>query len=390
MDIFSQPIIVKTFQGFESILAAEMNALGAQEVEQHTRAVSCAADPDPAFLYRLNLELRSAIRVLVRIHTGKANDYEDLYRITTDYAWEKLIRAGNTFAIDAQCYSDVFTHSHYTALKLKDAIVDRIRKQTSRRPNVNTDSPDYRINILVRGLDFEIYIDSSAEPLFKRGYRSDHGPAPLNEVMAAGLVLLSGWPSSGLPLWDPMCGSGTILTEAAMIQSKQAPGLLREQFGFMRWKPFDAHLWEKMLKEAEERIEDPGQNMICASDVDNRAVQAAKSNALAAGVRRHIRFKKADFFTCALPFEAGIIITNPPYDKRMEVDDAVDFYQRIGDRLKNDLSGWQAWIFSGQEEGMKHLGLKPSARHHLMNGAIECKYNKYELFKGKRKEFLAQ
>jgi putative N6-adenine-specific DNA methylase len=313
-----------------------------------------------------------------------------LYDQIRAFDWHKLIKPTQSFAIDPTCYSDVFTHSHFTALKVKDAITDRIRDEVGRRPNVDTQRPQYGIHILMRGLEYEIYLDTTGEPLFKRGYREDGAQAPLNEALAAGLVLLSEWPSGHLPLWDPMCGSGTIPIEAALIKANVAPGLWRRHFSFMNWQGWAPEIWNSLKAKAEAQIKPDSSVPIYASDISDKMVRLAKTHAMAAEVRQHIEFMTVDFFKVAPPGEKGVILTNPPYDKRLTIEDAVDFYQEIGDWLKSSLEGWDAWIFSGQIEGMKHLGLRPSRKFNLMNGAIPCKFHKYELFSGKRKEHLAR
>lgn len=389
MELLDRPILVKTFQGLEQVLAKEMADLGADNITEHTRAVECSNVGSTDLIYRLNLHLRSAIRIYLKLLSDRAHNYDELYSRIKELPWDKLIRPTQTLAVDATCYSDIFTHSHFTALKVKDAITDRIRESIGRRPNVDVKAPTYGIHILIRGLDFELYLDTSGSPLFKRGYRADGAKAPINEVLAAGLILLSDWPNSGMPLWDPMCGSGTIPIEAAMIQGNVAPGMLREDYGFMRWPDYDPGEWQGLLKNAEGQLAEKPMEPIFASDISGGAIRTARSNALASGMRDRIRFFVKDFLKAEPPADQGVIITNPPYDKRIPVEDSVSFYQAIGDHLKAQLQGWQAWIFSGQLEGMKHFGLRPSRKYQLMNGAIPCRFNKYELFSGRRKEFLA-
>ena len=381
-------ILVKTFQGLEEVLEKEMLALGARNTEIHIRAVECDAGEDTELIQSFNLHLRTAVRVYLRLFSGKANNFDNLYREIKAYPWEDYIRPQDTMAIQATCYSDIFNHSHFTQLKVKDAIADRIREAKGRRPNVNLVRPTYNLYIIIKGIEFEMYLDTSGEPLFKRGYKREGAPAPLNEVMSAGLVQLSGWQESGLPFYDPMCGSGTLPVEAAMLQNGIPPGLWREHFGFMEWPDWDRSAWEKMKAPYEDISPSPENPPIYAADISRDAVRITRSNAQAAGVRSEVRVSAKDFFKSAPPCEEGMIITNPPYDKRFAVEDSVAFYQKIADQLKKSYSGWQAWIFSGQLEGMKHFGLKPSKKLTMMNGNIPCKFNKYELFKGKRNEHL--
>lgn len=390
MDILQGTIVVKTLQGLESLLADEMSRLGAPAPEIRTRAVVCEGTGNPELLYRLNFHLRTGLRVYVKLSEGRVSDYDDLYAHVKEMAWETLFRSSQTLAVHATCYSDVFTHSHFTALKVKDAIVDKLRESTGRRPNVDTQNPNYSVHILIRGLDMELYLDTSGEPLFKRGYREPGARAPLNESLAAGLVMLSNWQPDKDLLWDPMCGSGTIAIEAAMIQAGIAPGLLRENYGFQRWGTWDAELFSGIKSEAESMVQRVARPAIYASDKDGRQVRLAKSNAMAAGVLKHIRWSSGDFFHAKTPADRGVMITNPPYDERMALDDAVAFYKGIGDKMKADMQSWDAWIFSGQLDGMKHLGLRPGKKHKLYNGPIPCLYNHYELFSGKRNAHLAE
>ena len=328
------------------------------------------------------------MRIYLRLFSGKANHFDNLYKEIKAYPWEEYIKPQDTIAIQATCYSDVFTHSHFTQLKVKDAIADRIREAKGRRPSVNLVRPTYNLYIIIKGIEFEIYLDTSGEPLFKRGYKREGAPAPLNEVMSAGLVLLSGWRDSDLPFYDPMCGSGTLPIEAALIQKKIPPALWREHFGFMEWPDFDVHSWNKLKEPFEDIDLSTDSPPIYASDISRDAVRIARSNTQAAGVRSIVNVSAKDFFKSPPPCEEGIIVTNPPYDKRFAVEDSVAFYQRIADQLKTNYAGWEAWVFSGQLEGMKHFGLKASKRINLMNGNIPCRFNKYELFKGKRNEHL--
>ncbi len=366
-------IIAKTLFGLEEILAAEIKELGGENIEILKRAVSFTGNNK--LLYKSNLWLRTALRILVPIHMFRVKDEKELYLRTKEYKWNEIISPDNTIAVDSTVSSDNFNHSKFAALKVKDAIVDKIRNKFGKRPNVDTQNPDYRINLHIFNEDATISLDSSGDSLHKRGYRLAQIDAPLNEVLAAGMIKLAGWNANN-NFYDPMCGSGTLLMEAAAIAANIPPGLKRK-FGFMNWRDFDNELWQSILQNVK-----PVKPTIDIYGMDNsaKAFVISRKNILNAGFEDYIHLKKDNFFNLKPKSDEGTLIFNPPYDERMKQDEIIDFYKKIGDKLKHDLKGFDAWIISGNLSAFKHLGLKPSARIPLYNGKIECRYNHFGLY----------
>jgi putative N6-adenine-specific DNA methylase len=373
-------LIAKTMQGLEAVLAEELRQMGAENVEEHRRAV--AFDGDRKMLYRVNYEARTALRVLTPIYSFTALQEKQFYNKVREVDWSKYMHVDQTLAVDAIVQSATFGHSKYLALLTKDAIVDQFREKQGKRPSVNTEAPHIKIHVHVYGNHCDIMLDSSGDSLHLRGYRRDVVSAPLNEVLAAGMILLSGWNGRGA-FADPMCGSGTLPIEAAMIAMRIPPQRQRNNFSFMRWNSFDGKLWEQVRKEAESNIT-PFEFPILASDIDSRARNAAAINVMTAELENVIQIERKPFAALEPPAEHGFIITNPPYDERMPLEDAIAFYQKIGDRLKHRWTGWEAWIISANKEALKHLGLRPSRKIPLLNGALECSYQRFELFAGKK------
>lgn len=376
------PIIVKTFHGLEAVLAEELKALGAADVRLLKRAVSCTGDL--ALIYRANYELRTALRVLIPIHTFEASNERAYYRaVRGEVEWNKYLDVSGTLAVDAVLSGGIFRHSQYMALLTKDAIVDYYRDRYVRRPDVNPEAPHLRVHARIHGSKCTLLLDASGDSLHKRGYRRDTVEAPLNEVLAAGLVLLSGWNDTG-PFVDPMCGSGTIAIEAALLAANIPPQRTRSSFGFFRWKNFDRKLWERLKAEADARAKKP-MFTLYASDKDTRARNATAINLLSAGLENLVQVQKMPFEKLVPPAPAGVLITNPPYDERLRTDDVAQFYEAIGSRLKRHWSGWTVWIISSNRDALKHLGLHPSQKMTLYNGALECVFQKFELYEGSRK-----
>ncbi len=303
-------LIAKTLSGLEPALAAELKALGATGIRELKRAV--AFDGDMRMLYRANYELRSVLRVLIPIHSFPAYNEKNLYEGIREIDWSQYMRVDDTLAVDAVTQGEVFRHSQYAGLLTKDAIVDQFRERYQRRPNVNTVAPNLRINIHVQGTHCDVSIDASGESLHRRNYRRDTVEAPLNEVLAAGMILLSGWNGQG-NFVDPMCGSGTIAIEAAMIGTHTPPQIKRESFGFFRWPDFNRKLWEEVKNEADARIQ-PFEFQIFASDKENRARNAVGINTMAAGLENVVRIDRIPFEKLVPPEVPGVLITNPPYD----------------------------------------------------------------------------
>ena len=306
-------LIAKTLAGLEPVLAQELEELGAQAVEPLNRAV--AFEGDKALMYRANLELRTALRILLPVHQGKVRTEDELYRLVRKVDWSRYMKVNDTLAVDGVTNSRLFTHSKYVALKTKDAIVDQFREATGRRPNVNVYAPRLRVNVHIFNDECTIALDSSDDSLHKRGYRLSSVEAPINEVLAAGMVLLSGW-KADRPLLDPMCGSGTLVIEAGLIATQRAPQLNREHFGFKRWPDFDEALWAQILEEAKQRVR-KSPVPILGSDKDFKAMRLTEQNAMAAGLEDTITVQRKKFEKLEPEVEAGMILMNPPYDERL-------------------------------------------------------------------------
>ncbi len=370
--------IAKTFHGLETILAKELTQLGATNIEERKRAVQF--DGDQALLYRANLHLRTALRILQPIHYFHAQTEQQLYNKVDEIDWSEYIDVNSTFAIDSVVHSRFFKHSKYIALKTKDAIVDQFRKKTGRRPSIDVERPDLRLNLYINDHRCSLSLDSSGESLHRRGYRTQKNIAPLNEVLAAGMILMSGWKGERFFI-DPMCGSGTIPIEAALIARNIAPSIRRTYFGFMRWRNFDAALWKQCRKEAWEKAQ-ALKFPIHGADKLARNIPIATNNAKRAGLASQIQFSQADFLNEGPPseHEQGVLIMNPPYGERISQHDINAFYKEIGDRLKNHYKGYEAWIISGDQTAIKQVGLRASKKVTLFNGPLECKFRKYELY----------
>jgi putative N6-adenine-specific DNA methylase len=372
--------VATTFFGLEPALEQELLAIGAQDVEQLPRAVSFKGDLK--MLYKANLWLRTGVKVLKPIAEFDAEDENELYKKAKMIDWEAHFKLEETFAIDGTVSGELFTHSKYIALKLKDAIADQFRAKHDKRPNVDVENPTVRINIRIAQNKVTISIDSSGLPLTKRGYRTNSTSAPLNEGLAAGLILLTDWDRKS-PFIDPMCGSGTIAIEAAMIASNTAPGLIRN-YAFQKWGDFDEVLWKEVKDEAKAMIV-PVRN-VTALDSDRLALRTARENAERAGMKDAIRFELADFTKDTEEHDGATLIMNPPYGERLNRNlDMVPFYKAIGTQLKHRFGGCQAWIISSNVDAMKSVGLRTSRRIKLFNGSLECQYHGYDLYAGSKK-----
>ena len=373
-------IIATTQFGLEGVLAAELNELGANDIEILSRAVKFRGDLN--LLYKCNLYLRTALKILKPIATFEALNEQDLYNKVKKIDWSEFLTTDQTFAIDGTTSGEVFTHSKFVALKSKDAIVDQFREIDGIRPSINVDDPDLQINIHISEVACSVSIDSTGLPLSKRGYRLEQIFAPISEVLAAGIILLSGWDKKS-NFFDPMCGSGTFSIEAALIARNIPNGRLRH-FAFEKWKDFDAEQWEQIKKDSESNIR-PFEGKIFASDIEKRAVEIAIQNARRAGVEELISFKNSDFLSSTPEGDPGVVVLNPPYGERLQSDDIVEFYREIGTRLKHFYNGSDAWIISANLDALKFIGLKPSRKIKLYNGQLECRLNKFELYRGSKK-----
>jgi putative N6-adenine-specific DNA methylase len=375
-------MIAKTLFGLEEILAGELAALGAGSVRPMNRSVEFYGDKK--LMYRANVWCRTATRILMPIVDFRVADEKELYNKVLRIEWRKYLKLNQTFVIDAVVSRSAFDNSLYVAQKTKDAVADHFRRKIGKRPSVDLKNPDIRINIFISGNECTIALDSSGEPLFKRGYRSKTGEAPLNEVLAAGIVLHSGWDRNS-PYVDAMCGSGTIVIEAAMLARNIAPGLSRGKYGFMNWPDFDRDVFRKIIREARNKIKPTLDFGMVGSDKDPKQVRDAATNAKSAGVGRDIMFKQSRFEDLIPPAPPGVLIINPPYGERMSIDNIRTFYQSIGDTLKRNFSGYDAFIFTGNLSEAKFLGLRTCRRIKLYNGPIECRLLKFEMYHGSRK-----
>ncbi len=375
-------LIAKTFQGLEEVLAQELTELGASNIEIGRRMVSFTGDK--AMMYRANFCLRTAIRILKPIKYFSAKTADEVYEAVKSIEWENYLDNMSSFAVDAVVFSNEFRHSKFVAYKVKDAIVDYFREKTGNRPSVRINNPDVSFNIHVAEDQCTLSLDSSGESLHRRGYRQEQVEAPLNEVLAAGMILMTGWRGE-CDLIDPMCGSGTIPIEAALIARNIAPGVFRKEFGFEKWKDFDQELFDSIYNDDSQERE--FNHKIYGYDNNPKANEIATHNVKAAGVTKDVILKIQPFQQFEQPAEKSIIITNPPYGERISSGDLLDLYQMIGERLKHAFTGNDAWILSYRDECFDQIGLKPSVKIPLFNGALECQFRKYQLFDGKYKAF---
>ena len=373
-------IVVKTMQGLEDVLIQELQALGIEEITKHKRAVSFNGNLEK--LYKANLYCRTAIRVLVPIYKFQLQNENELYRGIQQIDWNEYLTNSDTLAVDSAVHSPYFNHSNYVSLKTKDAIVDQFRDRFGKRPSVELDNPDLRINIHINDNQCEVLLDSSGYSLHKRGYRINQNAAPLNEALAAGMILLSGW-QKDCDFYDPMCGSGTILMEAATFARNIAPGKNRS-FGFMKFKNYDKELWKKLHQEAIDNETDFQYN-IYGSDISDKSIYISKNNIIHSGFDDYIKLEKVAFEKLTPKGKKGLIIMNPPYGERIEKDELFYFYELIGDTLKQKFAGFNCFILGGNLEAFKYIGLKPARKFTLFNGKIECKYQKFELYRGSKK-----
>ena len=378
-------LIAKTFQGLEEILAQELTELGAGNIQIGRRMVSFTGDK--TMMYRANFNLRTAIRVLKPIKHFQATNADEVYNAVKAIAWENYMDNTTSFSVDAVVFSEVFRHSKFVAYKVKDAIVDYFREKTGSRPSVRINNPDLALNIHIAEDQCTLSLDSSGESLHRRGYRQEQVEAPLNEVLAAGMILMTGWRGE-CDLIDPMCGSGTIPIEAALIARNIAPGVFRKEFAFEKWKDFDKELLDSIYNDDSQEREFT--HKIYGYDNNPKANEIATHNVKAAGLTKDIVLKVQAFQQFEQPKEKSLIIMNPPYGERISSDDLLGLYQMIGERLKHAFTGNDAWILSYRDECFDQIGLKSSVKIPLFNGALECQFRKYQLFDGKYREFRSE
>lgn len=372
----------KTLAGLEDLVAQDMKQAGATEVSVGRRGVSCLADLKT--MYHLCLHSRFVLRVLRHLTEFDAKNPDDLYRQCARFAWEDLIPLDGTFVVDATVHSEVFTHDHFAALRLKDAVVDRFRGKTGQRPSIDRVRPDVRLHLHIAGNKVTLSVDATGAPLSHRGYRPPQAKAPLNEVLAAGLLALSGW-RPGTPLIDPMCGSGTFSTEAALWASGLPVQAGRRQFAFMKWSDFDASAWREVRDESMHEVK-AVDTLIWASDNHPGAIRQTRHSLEEADVDGMVQVSQSDFFNLHPPTDSGVMVMNPPYGERLDPGDVVGMYEGIGDRLKFNWAGFEAWVISSNEEALKRVGLRPHKRIPVFNGGLPCKWVGFQMYKGKKSD----
>lgn len=375
-------IIAKTLYGLEELLKEELEEIGASDCIILNRAVEFEGDEE--LLYKVNYFSRLSIKVLVELFSFNVRNEDDLYKECFNYAWEDLFDLNNTFAIFSTVNSDKFKHTKYVALRMKDAIADRFRDKFNKRPNVSTDNPDYQFNLHISNNEATVLLDASGESLHKRGYRSKILEANLSEVLASAMIKIAEY-DGNIPFYDPMTGSGTIVCEAALIQKNVPAGYFRKSFGFMNWKSFNKDLFKKIKKEADSKIV-KNNTPIYATDISKKSIDILREIIASNDFFSNIEVKVSDIAQLSAKSETGLIIINPPYDDRIRLENIDELYRKTGKTLKFNFPDHTAWIISSNFPAMKLIGLKPAQRIKLFNGNLETRYNKYELFKGKRKE----
>ena len=375
-------LIAKTFMGLEPVLAKELIQMGANNVQTGRRMVSFTGDKE--MMYRANFQLHTAIRILKPISHFKARSADDVYNEVKKIDWSKIIEKGKTFSVDSVVYSEEFRNSRFVTYKVKDAIVDQFRENTGTRPNISVSNPDIRLNIHIAEDNATLSLDSSGESLHRRGYRQESVEAPLNEVLAAGMILMTGW-NGDCDFIDPMCGSGTLLIEAALIAHNMSPGIFRKEFAFEKWSDFDKDMFDRIYNDDSQERE--FKHHIYGYDIDIKAVNTARLNVRAAGLTNDITVSEADFANFKKPQNKSIIVTNPPYGERISTPNLLATYKMIGERLKHEFTDNEAWVLSYREECFDQIGLKPSIKIPVYNGSLECEFRKYTMFDGRMKEF---
>ena len=381
-------IIAKTFQGLEEVLAKELTELGANNIELGRRMVSFTGDQE--MLYRANFCLRTAVKVLKPIKEFKANDADEVYEVVKRMDWSEYMDVTSTFLVDSVVFSEQFRHSKFVAYRVKDAIADYWREKTGDRPNVGITNPDLRVSIHIADDDVSVALDSSGESLHLRGYKVRNTEAPLNEVLAAGLVMLSGWDCQ-CDLIDPFCGSGTILIEAALIAQNIYPGVFRKEYAFEKWKDFDEDLFDRIYNDDSQERE--FNYKIYGYDINRQVVQIAQDNVKSAGVMGIVDVQQGDIANFEQPTAKALMITNPPYGERIGAgggEDILELYSIIGERLKHAFVGNDAWIICSREECFASIGMRPSTRIALYNGSLECEFRKYQVFDGKLRDVRSE
>jgi len=374
-------MVAKTFLGLEGVLADELRALGADDVTEGNRVVYFKGDKE--MLYRANFACRTAVRVLKPFLTLNSTSADDLYEQLRTFDWEQLMTVDTTFAIDATVYSENFSNSRFVTYRVKDAIADYFNDKYGKRPSIRLSNPEIRFDIHISGREVTLSLDSSGEPLFKRGWRVSQTDAPINEVLAAGIILLSGWDGK-TDLIDPMCGSGTFLIEAALIAANIAPGVYRDSFAFQQWPDYDADLFDKIYNDDSNEREFA--HKIYGSDVEGKAIAIARANVKSAGLNKYIELERRDINDINEVPAGGTLISNPPYGERLNVEDIESLYRDMGYKFKHTFKGYNVWIICYDNELSYKIGLKPSVRYKLNNGGLDCELLQYVIFDGRYDE----
>jgi len=374
--------LAKSPAGLEDVLAEELSNLGATKVEILKRAVSF--EGDQKLMYKANYHCRTALRILMPINQFTFQNENEFYDRIYELPWEEYLEPDQTLSIDSTIGSSIFTHSHFVSQRAKDAIADRFRERTGVRPSVDLENPDLRINMHIYRDTVNVSLDSSGASLHKRGYHTVNAEAPLSEVLAAGMIMLTGWHGE-CNFIDWMCGSGTLLIEAAMIAMNLPAGQFREEYGFMKWKDFSPQLWKQVKEDALNNQRDL-EVEIRGSDISQRNLRAAESNIRNAYLHKDIQLRVADFRDIKPPEGAGILISNPPYGERIEVDDLYELYREMGNALKRNFEGYKAWLISSDLHAIKLVGLRPMAKKMLWNGQLECRFVGFDLYHGSKKD----
>lgn len=374
-------MVATTLFGLEEVLLKELQKLGARDLKPMKRAVSFVGDT--GFMYKANYWLRTALRVLKPITSFTVSDDKNLYDRVKTVEWNKYLTENDFLAVSTSLSTDIFNHTQYIAQKTKDAIVDQFRERTGKRPSVDLDNPTVRIHVHVEGNVCTLSLDSSGQPLFKRGYRTETNLAPLNESLAAGMILLSGWEPHRIFI-DPMCGAGTLSIEAALIACNIPPGYYRESFGFQKWNDYDAELFKTITESALGKVNNKDFR-IFASDISESVVRKAKQNVQQAKMEDVIKLTTSRFEDFDPPEGGGVLILNPPYGERLNQTDVNVLYKSIGDTLKKKYAGYTAWIISSNREAVNQIGLHATRKISLFNGSLECKFLRYEMYSGTKK-----
>lgn len=380
MDIENLKIQIKTFFGLEECLVEEIKKLGGRRVEAKNRAVHC--EGDLGFLYKINYSSRLALKVLVPLLEFKAFNEDKFYQKLVRFPWHQFMKVDQTFAIDATVHSERFTHSRFMTLKMKDAIVDYFNNNMRKRPSIDTRNPDIKFHLHIDREMVTIALDSSGAPLYKRGYRREQGEAPINEVLASGMLHIAGWDGKGNFL-DPMCGSGTLLIEAAMMAINLPAQIFRKKFAFQNWSNYDAELFQKIKEFRIARIKE-FEGKIIGFDIDPKMLAIAKQNIAGAEMEDVIEVRKQNFFESKKEHFPLLMVFNPPYDERIRINQE-DFYKKIGDTFKQGYPNTLAWLITSDLEAVKKIGLRPSRKVKLFNGKLETRFLQYEMYEGSKK-----